>query len=358
MRRQRRCFGVIAALTFLSTGVFAADWSVEPFAAYNKIFHTQRGWIGADGDYSVTLTNDTVLWLFSDTFIGEVRDGKRVNARMINNSVALQHGKDPARTTVQFFYGKSPDGKPAALITPADGRGWFWLYDGVLTKRGLFLFLMQIERSGGNSVFDFKHIGTWLGHVPNPFDPPTQWRVTQKRIPHETFSPEETRLFGSAVLKEGGFVYIYGVAEPKGKGKSMILARVPEGKLDDFSQWRFFDRTNWVAHHTNAAPICPNIANEYSVSYQPSLGKYILIYTENGLSPKILARQSDKPFGPWGNPIKVYQCPEASWGGIFFFFPHPQPGFSAGPGRINLAYGFDPNGRRGGGARTYFLGFF
>src|SRR6185436_9488492 len=110
------------------------------------------------------------------------------------------------------------DGKPAALITPSDGPGWFWLYDGELTKRGLFLFLMQIERSRGNSVFDFKHVGTWLGHVTNPIETPTKWRITQKRIPHETISAEETRLFGSAVLQDGGFAYIYGTAEPKGKG--------------------------------------------------------------------------------------------------------------------------------------------
>ena len=113
MRKLTHFFGVIAVLRFLSTELLAADWLVEPFDEYNKLFHAKHGWIGADGAYSVALTNDTTLWLFSDTFIGEVRGGKRVNARMINNSVALQRGNDPARAAVQFFCGKPHDGKPA-----------------------------------------------------------------------------------------------------------------------------------------------------------------------------------------------------------------------------------------------------
>src|SRR5271169_1245436 len=59
---------------------------------WDALFQRESGWIGADGDYSIPLKADTTLWLFSDTFVGKVKDGKRLDAVMINNSIALQRG--------------------------------------------------------------------------------------------------------------------------------------------------------------------------------------------------------------------------------------------------------------------------
>src|SRR4029078_11412566 len=102
----------------------STNWTAESAPQYDQLFQRTNGWTGADGDFTVTLSNGLTLWLFSDTFVGDVRGGHRVHATMINNSVALQHGVDPANARVEFFYGKSTKGKPAALITPADGKGW------------------------------------------------------------------------------------------------------------------------------------------------------------------------------------------------------------------------------------------
>ena len=59
---------------------------------WDALFQRNSGWIGADGDYSIPLTQDTTLWLFSDTLVGKVKDGKRIETSMINNSIALQRG--------------------------------------------------------------------------------------------------------------------------------------------------------------------------------------------------------------------------------------------------------------------------
>ena len=103
---------------------------------WDALFQRESGWIGADGDYSIPLNRDTTLWLFSDTFVGKVKDGKRLDARMINNSIALQRGTNAP----EFFYGTTTDGKPASFITPQQGsrRGYFWLAHGMRTARGLF----------------------------------------------------------------------------------------------------------------------------------------------------------------------------------------------------------------------------
>ena len=96
-----------------SIGKHAADLDAR--------FQNTNGWIGADGSYSVPLSKDTTLWLFSDTFVGEIRGGKRVKARMINNSVAIQNGTNaPA-----FFYGQDRQGLARGVYHAAKREGVF-----------------------------------------------------------------------------------------------------------------------------------------------------------------------------------------------------------------------------------------
>ena len=185
-----------------------------------------------------------------------------------------------------------------------------------MTAKGLFLFLIQIERTDEVSVFGFKIIGSWLGHVVNPEDPPPTWHLDIQKIPWATFSATQNTFFGSALLNLSGFIYIYGITEDIGDDvhrKYMILARVPEAGLVDFSQWRFFANGRWASDYSEATRLCDNMANEYSVSYQPALKKYVVVYSENGISEKIVARMASKPSGPWSEPLLLYRCPEASW---------------------------------------------
>ncbi|MEJ0090515.1 MAG: DUF4185 domain-containing protein [Limisphaerales bacterium] len=290
----------------------AVDWHSESLPAYDQLFQHTNGWIGADGNFAVTLTNGLTLWLFSDTFIGEVRDGHREHTTMIHNSAAWQHGIDPASAHVEFFHGKSDDGKPLSLISPADGRGYFWLFDGVMARGKLFLFLAQIEPAGDGGAFGFRQIGTWLGEVSNPLAPPTEWHIVQQKIPFDLHGTNENYSFGSAVLATNGFIYIFGTREFKSAGKQMILARAPETDLGNFATWQFRAKAGWTTNTADMADLCGSMASEYSVSWLPALKRYVLICTEDGLSEKIMARTAPKPWGPWSAAAAVYRCPESA----------------------------------------------
>jgi hypothetical protein len=276
----------------------AAEWSAEALPAGDQLFQRTNGWIGADGDFAVRLTNGLTLWLFSDTFVGDVRAG--------------QHGADPAPATVDFFCARTGDGQPDSLVTPADGHGWFWLFDGIMARGKLFLFLQQIESTGGDSAFGFRQTGAWLGEVSHPLAPPPQWQVRQQRIPFAHFNADESLTFGSAVLATNGFVYIYGERERQGAGKKMILARVPAAALGDFPAWQFRGNDGWTTNADGLADLCPEVASEYSVSWLPARRAYVLICTRNGLSDKIMARTAPQPWGPWSPSTVVFQCPEMS----------------------------------------------
>src|SRR5262249_13244252 len=149
---------------------------------------------------------------FSDTWVGKVREGRRVDATIVNNSVAIQdgHGRD-ART--RFYVRTTAEGKPEALITPVDGRGWFWLQAGAAIEDRLTLFLTQTVKTDNPGVFCFRQVGQWLGVVANPNDAPTAWQVSQRKLPFTVFTPERELTFGAAALQHGGFLYVFGTDE-------------------------------------------------------------------------------------------------------------------------------------------------
>lgn len=317
--------------------------AVEALPQYDVLFSNADGWTGADGAYSVALNENTTAWFFGDTWIGQVRDGRHLNAILINNSVAIQKGKNPATATIDFYWGHDAGGGPAALFQPADGRGWFWVFDGVMTPRGLYVFLIQIERTKGDAVFDFKVIGTWLGHVDNPTEVPLKWRIEQTPIPWAEFSTPGAILWGSDVLQVDDVVYVYGTAED-GSGtvlhKHMILARVPVPMLADFSRWQFYAGGSWVSDFRQASPLVDNMPNEYSVVYLAGLKQYALVYSEDGLlSKNILARLSREPQGPWSEATQLYQCPEAGWDeSIFCYAAKAHDNLATDPDELVITY--------------------
>jgi hypothetical protein len=329
------CFLVVPILAQAS----GTNWTAESVPQYDQLFQQTNGWSGADGDFAVSLTNGLTLWLFSDTFVGKVHAGRRVRAKMIHNSAAFQHGVDLTNAHVEFFYGKTSDGKPTELITPTDGRGWFWLFDGAMAQGKLFLFLAQIERTDDKSVFGFRQIGTWLGEVSNPFESPTQWHIIQRQIPFARFGSAANCSYGSALLAANGFIYIFGTNERKPAGKTMILARAPERSLSDFASWRFRTRNDWSTNAEAAVDLCSGMASEYSVSWSAALRQFVLICTENGLSEKIIGRTAKEPWGPWSSANVIYRCPEVTWDKqVFCYAAKAHPMLVTAPNELIVTY--------------------
>jgi hypothetical protein len=323
----------------LVTQLAAADplvfAKVQPAPEMNALFEQKDNWIGADGDYSVSLTPERTIWLFSDTWVGSIRDGKRINATIVNNSVALQDGQG-ANARLKFIIRHDADGKPTAFLTPEDNRGWLWLQSSVCIGKRLFVFLMQVEKTGANnnSVFAFRQIGEWLGIVTNPFDPPLAWHVEQRSLPCGRFLPGRRVTFGAATLVEGDYLYIYGTYQDVKTGnrnRQLIVTRVRTNEVADFAAWRYYVKGYWDADFLKATGIADGMADECSVSFLPEWGQYLLVYTDRGLSPKIQVRTASHPWGEWSAPTTVYQCPEMSrYTNIFCYAAkaHPSPGTS------------------------------
>jgi hypothetical protein len=329
---------LLALLFILAACQTQPRFAVEPLPRYNTAFERASGWIGGDGAYSVALGRDRVLWLFGDTLVGRVQDGRRARWSLINNSAAIQTGVEPSDAALRFVYRTRPDGRLSAFLQPEDGVGWLWPYHGVRTRNGLFLFLLQIEPAEGPAAFAFKLVSTWLGKIENPDEAPESWVMTQQKIPWS----HAQRLLGSSVLLREGYCYVYGTVDISLEGrvrKHMIVARAPEDRLEDFTAWRFFADGAWMADADRAAMICDDVAGEFSVAYQPAVDRYVLVYTEGGLSENIALRLSPQPQGPWGAAVRVYRCPEAAWDSkIFCYAGKGHPEIPSGPQDLIVTY--------------------
>lgn len=314
---------------------------VETDEAYNVLFTRTDGWSGGDVACTVPLSDSVTLWLFGDSWIGPVVDNRHNDARMINNAVAVQLGKNANPDKLTFFYGQV-DGKPASLFIPPDGRGFFWLTGGgILMRKGLVLMVSQIVKIEGDpSVFGFEGIGNYIFSIANPLDDPDHWQVEMKKMPFFEKSRDGSEIsFGTPQFYKDGFIYVYGtlLRQPE-MNRFMLLARVPEDHLMDFGQWEFYSGVTWQNDFKKASRLCDRFGAEYSVSWQPSLKKYITIYSELGMSEKIMMRTSLKPEGPWSEQEIVYTAPEADWDKDNFCYAaraHPE---LSGTGDLLISY--------------------
>ncbi len=284
----------------------------EPVAELDAKFQRTEGWVGGDGAFSVPVSDKRTLWLFSDTWVGSIRARKRKDVTMVNNTVGVQDGMgSDAKLTISIA--RTDDGKPKALFVPPDGRGWFWLFAGTQSGDKLHVFLPRFEKTKDPGAFGFRALDLWLGTVDNPNDVPTTWKVNYAKVPCAEFKDERKRSFGSSLLRVEDRMYIYGYNEKPGKpfpSRKLLVARVANEKIADFAAWQFLADGKWKADAADAVGQIDGLATEFSVSYLPALKQYALVYTENGLSDRIVGRFSTNPEGPWSEPVSLYTCPE------------------------------------------------
>lgn len=298
---------------------------------------TCADWAGADGVSAVPIGHSQLAWFFSDTDLGPVAPdtGFKTISGFIHNSVVVQTTQRGTTRFVTLTGGgtcTAPGGasRYAASVVPAAMAGlppsWrFWNGDG-LTVGGSILrfyngftpgpppFLPVANVIARFSINDLRSAAAGSpagGGVARP-----QLTV----LPAYTPAPGGTPIaWGSAVLRDGGTVYIYGWASPDRSEavKQLYLARAPLSHLTDPAAWRYFSGGgDWAPGVANARPVQPsgadfNISTGFSVLRLA--GRYWLIQQDSATgSPDIVAFPSSAPWGPFdpGAGILLYRSPD------------------------------------------------
>jgi len=301
-----------------------------PLPAWDQAFRTaDPHWQGADSISSAPLSANRTLWLFGDTWIDPEGTGSRKHAVILRNTIALQEISGDQPGHIRFHWKNGPAG-PEEPFPPESDPAWLWPLSGV--RMGTFLCLFFIRLVPSENELGFELNGNVLIRIPNPDDPPGQWRQERHEIPFFRHGPNGDSFFGVGCLAQQGFLYVYGVREDwtRGpEGRSLLVARAAAAALDpvDFSAWRFFGARDWSAGVEDAAGQFEGAATEMSVSFLPGRNRFVAVYTSCGLSSRILARFAPTPQGPWGEPTNLWECAEASWGRNYFCYAgkgHPE----------------------------------
>jgi hypothetical protein len=275
---------------------------------------TGGGWTGADSAYSVPLPGGTDAWIYSDTFLGTVNadHSRPMDAPFIHNSIIA--ARKGTLSTVTGGTAVAPE----SLFKVAggdEGSDWYWAGDGTVEGDHLRVMLLEFVKTG-NDVFDFAFRGSAIASLD----------VHTLKLESITTLPEGDVEWGSAILEDGGYTYVYGV-EDLSSTKYLHLARVRTNQLTDASAWRFWTGSAWSADQTDSARMMSGVANEFSVTKFE--GEYTLVTgdTSEILSPHIVMYRSDSPTGPFTDKTLLYTTPETA-GNVFTYNAkaHPEYG--------------------------------
>lgn len=294
---------IIVAFLILSTISCASKTKVEKAISdeyFNSLFIRKGGgFTGGDGTYSVKLPDDRTVWIFGDTFLGEIEeDGSRKKSDpiYIRNSFVIQDGEN-----LTTLYQNINERDHSTVIPPqvlasnfeiTETEQWYWPGDGFIENNELKVFLSEFHQTG-DGMWDFQWKNTALASFSLP-----DLKLTD--ITYFTFQKNNIH-WGHAVLEDDDYTYIYGL----GNGKPYV-ARAASGAIYD--NWEFYTTNGWSKNHENCIPLI-DIDGSEQFSVIKLKGKYIYITQLGGLSDKICSFTSKKPFTAWTNKQLLYSTP-------------------------------------------------
>jgi len=339
--------------------------SVETDPVTDALFDPQpEGWLGSDVVYSVPLSPTRNFWLFADTWLGKVEEGKRVQeGPFVHSSIGLQDHVDGVTTNVEFFWGKGdgfnrsffPDSLDASRAsetleqldahthirpgTPLDKPLMFhWPTLGLLLQGELLIYAYRLETDLLSNV----DMPTSLLRVANPLDPPEQWQVS---VADMGFGSNE-QSFHTAVFVDEPFAYFVGYDRP-GQGEDFaVLSRIRTGdilagKLADAYEFLVegANGPEWGTKPENLVPLFTPGNTEAGIHYEEEWGLYICT-TYRANSPEIYISAAPELTGPWCEPIHVYDVPEHAALSFYIisYAARPHPELSTQPGELVISY--------------------
>ncbi len=332
----------------------------KPEPQWAEIFRHDTGWVGSDGIYSMATNGvdapgktgdaNTFFW-FSDGIVGK-KSGDTLlgDWQLLHNSVAYMDGIKPDADHIRFFYKKDSAGNAASMFEPhtqASKPGdYYWLGDGFLDHAKdstTYLFAYRVKSVPGG-IYPFDDIGLGVIALPKNSRPPyaNQYQLDVPFFLKDSKGKGKV-VFGISVLPNtagaraphpDGYIYVYGV---RGPNKELLVARVKDTLFENFTEWRFWDGSQWNTDINSAAALTNRISNEMSVSFMDD-GRVIATYELDTNSPNVVIQVGKTPWGPFQPLKKVWETPEIYDAIDFYTYnakAHPQ---LSKPGELLISY--------------------
>lgn len=257
------------------------------------------GFTGGDGTYSVVLPDGRTVWIFGDTFLGNVTpDHKRIKTSplYIRNSFVVWQDD----SLVTYHLGRPEEFKSMMIPPEVSGPSpdyselelWYWPGDAFIEDGQLKVFASRFFQEDHEDMWGFAFRGTDMVSFSLPGLEPLQV---------DRFNDLDSIHFGHAICETEDYTYIYGL-----KKQFPYAARAPKGNI--LGSWQFYNNGQWESKAEFASPM-----HQFSGSEQFSVfkwrDKYVMIMQGGGFSREIYSFTSEFPCGPWENKRMVYETP-------------------------------------------------
>lgn len=288
-----------------------ANFTATAWPEADRLFRSNPLWLGGDGADSVDLGNGHVLWLFGDSFIASKRGATRRQSTFVHNSMAIEHGYNPAHASLRFYW-RLRSGKPTEFAAN-QGDIWLWPTAGVRIGNKLLLFFSKERADSDKNSMGFQNVGWTAFVVDNSDAEPASWKLREVKSQPDPWHAGA----GLAAYSSYGFVYAFGGSEPH---NDFYLERWPvsaaiEGDLSS-SEWWCGPKKGWQKQKDmqdqRPAIVIPKGPTESAVQWNPRFNKFIEAESIGFGASDIAIRWADRLEGPWSAPLKIYHPPESN----------------------------------------------
>ncbi|HMF82719.1 MAG TPA: DUF4185 domain-containing protein [Acidimicrobiia bacterium] len=278
------------------------------------------GWITADLPASVDLRDGRVLWLFGDTWTGaRAPDGGIApGARLQHNSALVQTGGcvDLVGTV------------GGGWLTIPGTEDFWWPADGVVAggARGgtVDVFVTRVRRTGPG-VFDFAMMGMDVVRL----------RRTDLAVLAVSPLPHQDRLWGTSVVANGGWLYLFG--RDFAAGPSTYLARVRPDDLD--GRWQFRGGGRWSSDPARATPVldAPPFNNPTVARLRD--GRWLAIAKDREFDgASLIGWTARLPHGPWRAAGPLVAAPTSDRADEFTYMGSAHPEIALADKRLLVSW--------------------
>ena len=320
-------------------------------------------WLGGDAATSIPISprgarESRTLWLFGDTFIArEPGQSTRKDSFFLNNTIAHSTCKRNGRWEIEYGWRHTPDGKPATVLVPPSGAGFYWPVAGAAVRRTPFVLVERIIVKGQT----FSVAGVDVARIANPRQHPDRWKVR-----YSFLAGPGSEVPASAAIVSGNFFYILSyLSQPLGRPRYM--SRIALDALESFPKDLSGHLEVWTGPasgwQVGGKPeiLMDDLGTEMGLQTLPEGCGFITttllpIQTgETSVSRRIYMRTAMKLEGPWSERRMLATVPELDMDNANGFVPktfcyaaklHPQ---LSSPANLLYTYVCNASSFLGGG---------
>jgi len=312
-------------------------YSVRSLGRLPRRFTEAWRLIGQDGGQSIAV-GDKVMLVFSDTLL-TARTPQHPHAPVpsafaafagregvfLANTAGLTAGSDRRQAWAKVDYFRDAANFPRELL-PA---GWreraqqvrFWPEHGIYLRGLVYLFYLGVQTTDPTSIWGFRSAGSGIAVLdPVTGDCERILHASEWRLWHST---NDDFHFGVQVILYEDHVYVFGSVR-KGLYNYALLARVPPARIDDAGAYEYLSEGNAWTRHLGSAIDLGLSGADYSVSLNPYLNCYMMMYVE-GYEKTLMMRTADRLWGPYSPPQSIVGVPhEPGTELVYLGFEHPE----------------------------------